>query len=137
MAFVVDASITAAWILPDEADPLAEFAHDLLAHEEGVAPSIWWLEIRNLLLVAERRQRIVPDQTTRILSALQAHRIRLDHDPEESALLPIARRRSLTVYDASYIELASRLGLRLATLDRRMAAAAQDEDVGLLIAPSY
>lgn len=137
MAFIVDTSITAAWLMPDEVDPLAEFAHDLLIAEEGIAPSIWWLEIRNMLLVAERRHRISPDQTTALLSALEGHKIKLDRSPDEERLFWISRRHSLTIYDASYLELATRKGVPLATLDRQLARAAQREKVDLLVALSH
>lgn len=134
MAFALDASVTAAWLLPDEENPLAEFVQSLLPDHSAAVPTVWWFEIRNLLIVAERRGRISRRETDRITGNLAVYPIVLDREPSETDVLDIARRHSLTVYDASYIELARRLGLPLATLDRRMAAAAQDEDVPLVVA---
>ncbi len=50
--------------------------------------------------------------------------IALDRTPDQSLLLDLARRHRLTVYDAAYLELATRRGLMLATLDKDFSAAA-------------
>jgi predicted nucleic acid-binding protein len=64
MAFVVDASAAVSWILPDENDATARAAHlRLLEGEQAVAPVQWWFEVRNVLLVAERRGRVTPEET--------------------------------------------------------------------------
>lgn len=136
MAFVLDASITAAWMLPDEESPLAEFVHGMLVDQAVFAPFVWWLEVRNLLLVAERRRRITGAQADQLLDALNAYPIGLDANPIERRIIELSRSRSMTVYDASYIELAERMGLPLATLDRNMARAAEGEDVPLVVAVS-
>lgn len=136
MAFVVDASVTASWMLPDEEDPLAEFVHALLVEEIALAPFIWWFEIRNLLLFAERRQRLPRAQTDRLLDTLKTYPISLDAAPREREVVEFARAYALTVYDASYVELAARSNLPLATLDSRMARAAEGEGIRLLIAPT-
>ena len=52
MAFVPDASVAAAWLLPDEEAELAERALDCLADEEAKVPGLFWDELRNLLLAA-------------------------------------------------------------------------------------
>ena len=58
MAFVLDASVTACWAFRDEEHPVADFARDHLLNEEAMVPSLWWFEIRNLLVVNERRGRL-------------------------------------------------------------------------------
>ena len=58
MAFVVDASIAGSWCFPDESDAGAEALLDRLAEEPGLAPGLWWYEVRNILIVNERRGRI-------------------------------------------------------------------------------
>ena len=133
MAFVLDASVTAAWLLPDEESLLAEYVQDLLVQHHAVVPSVWWFEVRNTLLVAERRKRLSEDQTHFIQDSLASLPILFDREPDERGLMEIARRNGLTVYDASYVELGRRLALPLATLDKAMARAALKEQVDLVL----
>jgi predicted nucleic acid-binding protein len=133
MAFVLDASVTAAWLLPDEESLLAEHVQDLLVQHHAVVPTVWWFEIRNTLLVAERRNRLSEAQTHFIQDSLASLPILLDREPDERSLMEIARRNTLTVYDASYVESARRLVLPLATLDKAMARAALREQVDLVL----
>ena len=132
MPFVIDASITASWLLPDESDPRAAAAYDLLDEQDAAAPSLWWFEARNILVVNERRGRIdagTVDQAVAILARLP---IRIDQEPDDKAVLRLARRHRLTVYDAAHLELAVRLGSPLATLDDALARAAAGEGVPLV-----
>jgi predicted nucleic acid-binding protein len=94
------------------------------------------VEIRNLLLVAERRSRISVSHIGRILFNLAAYPISIDLDVPTNGIVDTARRRSLTIYDASYVELAMRLGYPLATLDKQMASAALAEKVDLVVVAS-
>ena len=132
MPFVVDASVAASWLMPDEHDPRAVMAYDLLDTDHATAPSLWWFEIRNMFIVNERRGRIDPEKTERALSLLRDLQIRLDSAADEPALLALARRHRLTVYDAAYLELARRLGVPLATLDGSLAGAARAEKIALV-----
>ena len=129
MPFVVDASVTLEWLMPDEASDLAERALERLGDDEAVAPSLWWFEVRNALLSAERRGRLARDQVQMALVRLARLPISLDHDVDEAVLLAVARQCRLTIYDAAYLELALRRGLPLATLDRELARAATAESV--------
>jgi predicted nucleic acid-binding protein len=88
--------------------------------------------VRNALLMNERRGRLEPSQTAEILARLARLPIVLDHEPVSDAVLALARAHRLTVYDAAYLELAYRLDLTLATLDRQLAAAARATAVRLL-----
>ena len=132
MAFVVDASVAASWLLPDEYDSRAATAFQKLDTEEAAAPSLWWFEIRNLFIINERRGRVDPEKTRAGLALLAGLPIRLDRAADEAALLTLARKHRLTVYDAAYLELAQRLGLALATLDGELAAAARAEALVLI-----
>ncbi|BBK42474.1 ribonuclease VapC [Allostella vacuolata] len=132
MPFVVDASVTICWLLPDEVEPLADHAYERLAGDEAVVPWIWWFEVRNVLISNERRGRIDAATTDRVLSVLRRHPIRLDAAADEAAVVALARRHRLTVYDAAYLELSRRLGSPLATLDTALAHAARAEKVSLL-----
>lgn len=49
-----------------------------------------------------------------------------------SATLHLAERYGLTVYDAAYLEIASRREIGLATLDRQLRAAATNDGIPLL-----
>ena len=132
MGFVVDASVIAAWLLPDETSPIADAVTERLVSEDAFAPAIWWFEIRNILLIAERRGRITARDTEEALSLLSELRIGPLEDADETAILDLARGHGLTVYDAAYLELARRTSLPLATLDRALATAAGAEKVTLV-----
>jgi predicted nucleic acid-binding protein len=129
MPFVVDASVTAAWILPDEAHPMADECQEGLAVDHAIVPAIWWFEVRNLLLMSERRGRLDRNASSRALELLSTYPIVQDQLPDEVALLDLARKHSLTSYDAAYLELAIRTKAPLSTLDKRLAMAAASENV--------
>jgi predicted nucleic acid-binding protein len=125
MAFVLDASVSACWAFADKVHPAAGVAFSGIQTAEVVVPALWWFEIRNILVVNERRGRISERDTDFFLRALGQFRIRIDRAPEHADVLSMARVHSLSVYDAAYLELASREKLPLATLDRHLAAAAR------------
>ena len=131
MAFVLDASITACWAFQDEDHPDAALAFRQMRSEEAVLPCLWWFEVRNILVVNERRRRIAESDTAAFLLNLSKLRIRIDRAPDESAVLRLARTHRLSVYDAAYLELAQREGLPLATLDADLKKAAAGEGVAL------
>ena len=132
MAFVLDASITACWAFQEEDHPDAGLAFQKIRAEEAVVPSLWWFEVRNILVVNERRGRISESDTSAFLLNLARLRVRLDRLPEGDAVLRLARTHRLSAYDAAYLELAQREGLTLATLDAALRKAAADEGVALL-----
>lgn len=126
---VVDASALASLVLPDEAgDAVAA----LLGECEPVAPGLLWAEIRNLLLMAERRQRIGSGVLEQALAALDALGIATDTAPVSDQVIRLARQHGLTVYDALTLELALRLGAPLATADVALRRAAGREGVALV-----
>jgi predicted nucleic acid-binding protein len=131
MALVLDASITACWAFQDEDHPDARLAFHQMRSEEAVVPCLWWFEVRNILVVNERRRRIAESDTAAFLLNLSKLRIRIDRAPDESAVLRLARTHRLSVYDAAYLELAQREGLPLATLDADLKKAAAGEGVAL------
>ena len=131
MAFVLDASITLAWAF-QETEPAASEARERLRQEEAVVPCLWWFEVRNGLVMGERRRLLTEQRTGRFLRDLARVVIIVDGIPDEPAVLTLARRRHLTVYDVAYLELAVRRDLPLATLDRELAKAAQAEQVALI-----
>lgn len=124
---ILDASVAIAAAVSDEEDALADAALDVIAVSGAFAPVLWWAEIRNVLLVMERRQRLRPTGTAGAIAALSALPISLDDNPDSDAVMTLARAHVLSVYDALYLELAIRLQKPLATLDRRLTVAARDE----------
>jgi|SRR5271157_5913198 len=134
MPFALDASIVVAWAFPDEQHPVAGVALEHLETEDGAVPALWWFEVRNALIAGERRQRLGQAGTAAFLQRLARLPIVIDRTPEEPALLDLARRYRLTVYDAAYLELALRLGVSLATIDNDLIYAAPRAGVPLLAA---
>ncbi len=136
MAFVLDASTTACWAFQDEGHPDADLAFQRIRTEEAVVPCLWWFEIRNIMVVNERRGRISEADSDTFLANISRLRLRVDREPEEAAIVRLARVHGLSVYDAAYLELARREGLPLATLDRDLQKAALAERIGLVtVAP--
>ncbi|MDE1145506.1 MAG: type II toxin-antitoxin system VapC family toxin [Azospirillaceae bacterium] len=125
MPFVIDASIAACWAFKDEDHPLATSALERIRNDRAYAPSLWWFEVRNTLIVSERRQRLTSEDTTNFLHRLGRLGVIVDRSPDETAVLTLARQHRLTVYDAAYLELAQREGLPLATLDNALNTAAR------------
>jgi predicted nucleic acid-binding protein len=132
MAFVLDASVTACWAFDDEHDADADLAFERMRDEEAVVPCLWWFEVRNILIVNERRRRIAEPQTSVFLANLSRLRIRVDRIPDEGRVLRLARAHRLSVYDVAYLELAQREVLPLATLDGDLRRAAAAERVQLV-----
>ena len=127
MPFVLDASIAACWAFEDEDYPAATLALERIRTDEARVPSLWWFEVRNTLIVHEPRGRLVEADTAAFLRGLSRLWVTVDRSPDESAVLTLARKHRLTVYDASYLELAQREILLLATLDTNLVRAARAE----------
>ncbi len=132
MPFVLDASIAACWAFDDEDHPVAALALERIRADEAVAPSLWWFEVRNTLIVNERRGRLSEADTAIFLRELSRFGVMIDHTPQETAILTFARQRRLTVYDASYLELAQREAISLATLDNDLRKAAAALGIALI-----
>ena len=121
---VVDASISAAWFLPDEATPLTEAALQATALGDVWVPALWLLEIGNLMLNAQRRKRITDTKRRELVAAASALRLRVDREPVSMVELDaLAALHGLTSYDAAYLELALRRNLPLATQDQALLKA--------------
>jgi predicted nucleic acid-binding protein len=132
MAFALDASVAITWAMRDEQHPVADVAARRLEFDHAMVPVLWWYEVRNILLVNERRQRISLDDATKFLSEIGEFPIETDSFTDRSNLTDLARQYSLSVYDAAYLELAIRERLPLATLDKALRIAAEAAGVQLL-----
>jgi predicted nucleic acid-binding protein len=127
-AFVLDSSVALAWCFHDEANAYADAVAARFPEVIGTVPVIWHLEIANALLMGERRKRSTESNTAQWLGQLSGLPIVTDEDGLAhtwTGVISLARAQNLTAYDASYLELAMRRGLPLASLDNRLKAAAK------------
>ena len=132
MTFVADASIAAAWVLPDEDTTIADLAFDRLAEDTALVPSLFWHEVRNVLLSAERRGRITREHASASMARLRRLTIRCPPDTDDNHIMGLARTHQLTAYDASYLAIAIAEQCSLASLDHHLNDAARAENVRLL-----
>jgi predicted nucleic acid-binding protein len=124
--FVLDSSVTLAWYFKDEWNEYADAVRDRMDRTRAFVPTVWPLEIANVLRVGECRGRSTAAQAAKWVSILGALPVVIDESTSErdfDANLSLARALNLSCYDASYLELAMRRGLPLATLDDRLKAA--------------
>jgi len=126
--FVLDCSVAASWFFEDEAHSSSDRLLDSLKSGTALVPSLWPLEMSNVLLTAERRRRLTRAQALRCVELLRSLPIEVDEGTPSRAMgdiLSLARDQNLSIYDAAYLELAIREGLPLATRDRALADAAK------------
>lgn len=132
MPFVLDASVTACWAFEDEDHPHATLAFDRLQTDPALAPVIWWIEVRNVLLVNERRKRFTEADSATFLRDLSQLAVVLDNSAESAEIFRLGRTYRLSAYDAAYLELAQRKTIALATLDSALIRAARSEHVPII-----
>jgi predicted nucleic acid-binding protein len=134
---VVDASLALSWVFADEATALTDAIGARVAAEGAAVPWLWHLEVANVLLLAERRGRLAPGQAEAKLADLAAMGIEEQAGGQATAeILALARKHSLSSYDAAYLSLALARGAELGTLDRSLAAAALAEGLAVLPGPA-
>lgn len=135
---VVDASVALAWCFPDEASEYAEAVLVALEGHSVLVPAVWALEVTNAIVVAERRKRISQPEIGRFVELLGGLTINEESLPvaaNVSSILPLAREYRLSAYDASYLEVALRHGVLLATLDSGLEKVARSAGVEILLGP--
>lgn len=135
MTFVIDASVTLAWCFHDERYERADRVLGRLTTDDALVPAIWPLEVANALRTAERRGRLGPGEFADATGLLLGLPVRVAPVATAEALGGIAdlsRRLELSVYDASYLALAMRQGLPLATADERLRRACVEAGVDLI-----
>ena len=131
-AFVLDSSVAITWLLDDEENPVADTARWRIVDGGAFVPQVWHLEVRNALLVAERRRRISAQGAVVRLRSLKELPIYTDTEPDLESAVELARSHHLAIYDAVYLELARRRNEALATLDTALVRAAKAEGLPLL-----
>jgi predicted nucleic acid-binding protein len=137
VSLVIDSSITLAWFFEDERTERADVVMRQVAKTGAVVPSLWRLEIANALQSALRRKRIDAAFRDASIADLRSFPIAVDSETDRHAWgtsLTLAERCQLTLYDAAYLELAQRLRLPLASLDRDLRAACRT--VGVRVRPA-
>ena len=136
--FVLDCSVSAAWCIEDESSDAADSILRRLTDDEALVPPLWITEMANVLLMAERRGRISPANATRAVELILSLPLSVEFPNLRTlnASRLLAREYDLSAYDASYLELALREGLPLATMDKTLSAAAAKCGVALLPEPS-
>jgi predicted nucleic acid-binding protein len=134
-AFVVDCSIAMAWLFHDEATPKTAALLNRLATETALVPAWWFIEITNVLAMAEGNGRITATQSEAFIADLGKLGIERDDEAPDRAfthLLTLCRTHQLTSYDAVYLDLAVRRNLPLASLHDDLRKTANKVGVRLL-----
>lgn len=134
-AFVVDCSVAMAWLFQDEATPRTADLLNRLTKETALVPGWWFIEITNVLAMAERKRRITPAQSDAFIADLDKLGIERDEAAPNRAfthLLALCRMHKLTSYDAMYLDLAVRRNLPLATLDDDLRKSAKKLGLSVL-----
>ncbi len=133
---MLDCSVTAAWFYADQHDAYSREVARFLVTGVAFVPVLWKLELANALVVGERRRRISRDHIEKGLSEIDALDIRESEDDLQPLdLVRLANAWNLSVYDATYVQLAQRMQLPLATLDDEMNAAARAGGVKIFEQP--
>jgi predicted nucleic acid-binding protein len=136
MAFVLDSSVAVAWLVPDEHSPAVDALADRLGVEAALVPAVWPLEVGNALLSARRAQRLPErdfDKLVALVARLPVEIAAAARAEDIPGLLRVAAALKLSVYDATYIELARRHAIPLATLDLGLAKACRTAGVATLL----
>jgi len=133
--FVVDNSVVMSWCFKDETNNYADAVLNRLTKVSAIVPLIWPLEVVNVLLSAERQKRLSKSASMRFLTLLSQLPIFVEYERPDKMmkdLLTLARTSNLSSYDASYLDLAMRKGVPIATLDKNLIEAASRVDVPIL-----
>lgn len=133
--FILDCSVTMTWIFSEEADSDTLAARDSLLETSCYVPSIWPLEVNNVLWVATRTKKISEMQVKRFKYLLKNLPIYIDlkaSDLSNELIFDLAKKYNISCYDAAYLELAIRENLAIATLDKNLKKAAKAAKASLL-----
>lgn len=135
LLFIGTYFVKRAWCFEDEATKYADAVQEILINHRAFVPAIWPLEVANVLLVAERNKRISEADSGRFIALLsqlpievvQSEPGRVFHD-----ILSLARQHKPSSYDASYLELAIRKGLPIASSDKAIIRASQSIKIAIV-----
>jgi predicted nucleic acid-binding protein len=133
--FVLDCSVAISWLMPDEENSLSSALLKQVAKKGAIVPVIWHLEVGNVLLVAQRNNRITSEQRHSALYTLDELPITVDKLTSNHAwqeTMALAEFYNLSLYDACYLELALRMNIPIATFDKQLKKAAQKRNVAVI-----
>ena len=135
-SWVIDSSIGFSWVHPSQASPETEGLLDLVrAGTQIIVPQLWFTEMANGLLVLQRRKKVTSAERKAALLSLENLAPLIDEQPGPAAFYTVsdlAESHGLTVYDATYLEVALRRKSGLATRDQEIRRAAESCGVKLL-----
>jgi predicted nucleic acid-binding protein len=127
-SFIVDASVGFAWVYQGQATPETDqLLNEVAAGATVIVPALWFLEMSNVLLIAQRRHRLTAIQRKAAMEKLTAMQLTVDEEGSRNAFgktSELAEKYGLTIYDATYLELALRRSLPLASRDEALTKAA-------------
>ncbi|WEK05436.1 MAG: type II toxin-antitoxin system VapC family toxin [Candidatus Devosia phytovorans] len=132
---ILDASVAIAWSIEEEHTPAILDVLSLVTEGGAYVPQLWNVEVANVLLMKGRRGKIPMHTVSGLLEGLSRLGIETDSETSDKAwgiTLALAMRHNLTVYDATYLELAVRKHLTLATIDDKLVIAARAEGLAVL-----
>ena len=137
MDWVLDSSVALALALPDETSDQADHFFSQVSGESTLwVPALWWYEIANALIGAERRKRLAEKDRMRLIELYRMLPIQTDTALDSDAMYrfqTLAMEYELSAYDAAYLELSRELGCRFITADRKLHEKLKDfKDVALL-----
>lgn len=133
MSFVVDCSVAARWLLPDEATDYTDAVFDLLNEQDAVVPALFLSEFTNVFLKLSRQRKLAPELALGAIQRYAALGMQVDRNtPDPERLFTLANHYGLSAYDATYLELALRRGVPLACWDGGLRSAA--DKAGLFLA---
>ena len=134
MPFVLDNSVVSGWYLPEQSNAYTEAVAELLKSDRALVPPLWQQELANVLKTACSRGKLAPAAARQIIDTLGDLPIDVDTGPApgQRQLFELALRYQLSSYDAVYLELALRHGLKVATQDAQLKAAAIEAGLGVV-----
>jgi len=136
MPFVLDNSVVSGWYLSDQASAYTDAVALKLQDDKALVPSLWQMELANVLKTACTKGKLSITQARQILDVLAQLPIEVDTGPApgQRQLFELAMRYGLSSYDAAYLELAMRHGLPIATRDEQLQLAASAAGVDIVAA---
>jgi predicted nucleic acid-binding protein len=132
--FVLDCAITMSWCFEDERNDYADEILETFGHRSATVPTIWPLEVANVLLMAKKNNRVTEIQSASFIDAIASLPIVIDQSTTSRAMhsiFSLAGQLNLTIYDAAYLELAIREKIPLLTLDKKLMKAAKKLEITL------
>ncbi len=119
--YVLDSSFVLSFLLPDEHSARVDEYFDQydLGMSMFLSSGVLSFEVMNGLLNAIKRKRIDQKKATILLKGFT--NLRILYEPiDETTIFRLAREKSLTIYDASYLAIALKYKVPLLTFDKHL-----------------